>query len=57
LRAEAGRDVAWVVDHSNQLDFEAHARDLARALDELAGSVSWRITAPLRRLRAGARSR
>jgi hypothetical protein len=56
LRAEAGRDVARVVDHSNQLDFEAHARALECALEELTGSVSWRITAPLRRLRAGARS-
>jgi hypothetical protein len=56
LRAEAGRDVARVVDHSNQLDFEAHARALECALEELTGSVSWRITAPLRHLRAGSRS-
>lgn len=49
LRAEAGRDAARVLDHSNALDFEARAQRLEEGLDELAGSISWRITAPLRR--------
>ncbi|MBV9005165.1 MAG: hypothetical protein JOZ98_09890 [Solirubrobacterales bacterium] len=49
FRAAAGRDAARVIDHNNTLDFEAHARELERALAELADSISWRITAPLRR--------
>ena len=50
LRAEAGRDAARVLDHSNALDFQARAGRLEGALDELAGSISWRITEPLRRV-------
>jgi hypothetical protein len=61
LRAEAGRDAARVLDHSNTLDFEAHARELERALAELTDSISWRITSPLRRVtrahRSGAEAR
>jgi hypothetical protein len=55
LRAEAGRDVAKLVDHANMLDFEARSRELKCALAELTDSISWQITAPLRR-RSRARS-
>jgi hypothetical protein len=50
LRAEAERDAALVVDHSNAITTEAHARALAHARAEAVGSISWRLTAPLRRL-------
>jgi Glycosyltransferase like family len=56
LRAEAGRDAARVLDHSNALDFQARARGLERAFAELTGSISWRITAPLRLLARARRS-
>jgi hypothetical protein len=49
-RAEAERDAAWLIDHSNELKAEARARELTHALDEATGSVAWRLTAPLRRL-------
>lgn len=49
LRAEAERDAARVVDHSNALTSEAHVLELERALAETTGSISWRVTAPLRR--------
>jgi hypothetical protein len=48
LRAEAGRDVARLLDHANTLNFEAHAGYLERALAELTDSISWRITKRLR---------
>jgi hypothetical protein len=48
-RAEAERDAALVIDHSNAIATEAHARMLERALEEASGSISWRLTAPLRR--------
>jgi hypothetical protein len=50
LRAEAGRDATRALDHANLLDFEARARELERGRAELTGSISWRITAPLRLL-------
>lgn len=50
-RAEAMRDAARVTAYSEQLKFEARARELERALEELTDSISWRITAPLRVLR------
>jgi Glycosyltransferase like family len=51
LRAEAERDAAWVIDHSNLLKVEARVRELEAAMTEMKESVSWRITAPARRLR------
>jgi hypothetical protein len=50
LRAEAERDAARVIGYSNALDSEAQVRELERALAETTGSISWRVTAPLRRL-------
>jgi hypothetical protein len=37
---------------SKQLQLDARELELQRALDETMGSISWRITAPLRRLNA-----
>jgi len=51
LRAEAMRDAARILDHSNGLVFDARVRELERALAETTGSISWRITAPFRRRR------
>ncbi len=48
-RAEAERDAARLVDHINQLKFEARVRELQQILAETTGSISWRITQPLRR--------
>ncbi len=47
-RAEAERDAARLVDHINQLRFEARVRELGQILAETTGSLSWRLTAPLR---------
>jgi hypothetical protein len=57
LRAEAGRDVARLLDHANTLDFEAHAGYFKRVLAELTSSISWRITEPLRRARTSTNGR
>jgi hypothetical protein len=48
LRAEAERDIARLTDYHNLLQTEARTRELEGVLAELEGSVSWRITAPLR---------
>lgn len=55
-RAEAGRDAALAIAHSNALDTEARIVELERALAQTVGSLSWRITAPLRWIE-GVRSR
>ena len=49
LRAEAERDAARATAHSTVLELEARVHELERALAETTGSISWRITAPLRR--------
>ena len=49
-RAEAERDVARIVGHATALEGAARVRELERALAETTDSISWRITAPLRRL-------
>ena len=48
LRAEAERDLARAIAHSKALELEARVDGLERALAETLGSLSWRITAPLR---------
>jgi hypothetical protein len=50
LRAEAERDAALLVDHINEVESEAREHELQGALREARTSISWRITAPLRRL-------
>jgi hypothetical protein len=50
LRAEAERDVARTIAHSKALELQARARDLERALADARASLSWRLTAPLRRV-------
>jgi hypothetical protein len=50
LRAEAERDAARAVDHSNALATQARIVELEHALSEATESISWRLTAPLRRL-------
>jgi hypothetical protein len=50
LRAEAAADAARLKDHMNELEMEARVRELERALAETTTSISWRITAPFRRL-------
>ena len=48
-RAEAEALAARAVDHAATLDAEAQLRFLEHALRETVTSVSWRLTAPLRR--------
>jgi hypothetical protein len=48
LRAEADTDAALVLAYMNRLETLARVRELDRALDETTGSISWRLTAPLR---------
>jgi hypothetical protein len=47
-RAEAERDAARVSDYSSQLALAARLNEIERALAATKGSISWRITAPLR---------
>jgi hypothetical protein len=54
LRAEAEAATARAVDRTAELRAQARRRDLERALAETTGSVSWRLTAPLRRGRPAA---
>ena len=51
LRAEADTDAALLLAHQNALESDARVLELQRALAETSTSVSWRMTAPLRRLR------
>ena len=55
-RAEAECEAARAVAVSNQLLSDARALELERALAETTESISWRITAPLRRLNAARRA-
>jgi glycosyl transferase family 2 len=48
LRAEAERDAAWAVDHANVLHRRARVAEAEHALAETVGSISWRLTSPLR---------
>jgi hypothetical protein len=50
LRAEADADAALVLGYMNVLETTARVRELEEALDETTTSISWRLTAPLRRL-------
>jgi hypothetical protein len=53
LRAEAERDAAHAQAHTKVAERDAHARELRRGIAETRESLSWRLTAPLRRLGAG----
>ena len=62
LRAEAERDAAAAMAHTQALELEARARELERGLAETRESLSWRLSAPLRwvgrsRTPAGRRTR
>jgi hypothetical protein len=48
LRAEADRDAASALAHTKVVELEAQARELRRGIGETRGSLSWRLTAPLR---------
>jgi hypothetical protein len=56
LRAEAGRDASNLVAYWKAMELEAQVSDIDRVLAAARGSVSWKVTAPLRRL-AGVRAR
>jgi len=49
LRAEAEVAAARAYEHETLLDLEARARYVERSLEEAVGSISWKLTAPLRR--------
>jgi hypothetical protein len=54
-RAAADTDAALLLAHMNTIEQVARVRELERGLAETTGSISWRLTAPFRRL-AGTRS-
>lgn len=49
-RAEAEREAARTLAYSAEHEVDAELAPLERALEELTGSTSWRVTGPLRRL-------
>jgi hypothetical protein len=49
-RAEAEREAARTLAYSTEHRVDAELAPLERALEELTGSTSWRVTEPLRRL-------
>jgi Glycosyltransferase like family len=51
-RAEAEREVARALAHSNLLGADAKVQELERAVEEVTETVSWRATEPLRRVNA-----
>jgi hypothetical protein len=53
LRAEAERDAASALAHQTALEAKARTAELERDIAETTGSISWRLTAPLRRLGRG----
>jgi Glycosyltransferase like family len=50
-RAEAEADAARMIEYMNALELDARVLELERQLAVTTGSISWRITAPLRLLR------
>jgi len=50
-RAEAEADAARTMAYSRQLELVARTRYVERVAAEATGSISWRLTAPLRRLK------
>jgi Glycosyltransferase like family len=48
-RAEAEREAARAIAHSNYLASDARVLELERAWDEMSQTFSWRVTEPLRR--------
>lgn len=54
-RAEAARDAALTTEHANAMIFQAQLHEHQQAMAELTGSISWRITKPLRLARHLAR--
>jgi hypothetical protein len=56
-RAEAEREAARALAHSNLLGSDARVLVLERELEEICGTASWQITEPLRRANAWRNSR
>ena len=49
-RAEAQAEAARSVSYARRLAIDAHVAELQRSVDEVAGSLSWRATRPLREI-------
>jgi len=56
-RAEAEAEAARAAAVSKQLQYEAREREYRRVMDEMTGSIGWRITEPLRRVNHWRRTR
>ena len=51
VRAEAERDAALAIARTRAVEADVRVHEVSRALHEAKGSISWRITAPLRLMR------
>jgi hypothetical protein len=56
-RAEAEREAMRALTYAQRLEYDAQIEVLQRAVDELAATRSWRLTAPLRELNLWRRER
>ena len=56
-RAEAERDAFMAAGQTNRLQADARALGIQRGLTQATTSISWRLTAPLRRLQRSANGR
>jgi hypothetical protein len=56
-RAQAEAEASRAAAVSKQLQYEAREREFERWREETEGSISWRVTAPLRRLNAARKAR
>jgi hypothetical protein len=56
-RAEAEREAARAIAYSKRLSMDARLQELEQAMEEASATMSWRLTAPLRKINKWRRDR